>query len=321
VKKDYSNIHPELQQLARKFPAMTVSKNNLWLMRWLVRLTPPSKKPEDVIIKNIFIPGQDDQPKIRLRKYTPKTTAERTPVLIWLHGGGYVMGKPEMDDHVCSTYVHELGIVVVSVDYRYAPKNPFPAGLEDSYAALLWVASHAQQLGIDEKRIAIGGGSAGGGLTAALVQRAYDRQEITPVFQLLVYPMLDDRTCLRTDDGNNYYQAWNLKSNQFGWMSYLGKNYGAEEVPPYAVPARRHDLSGLPPAWIGVGSLDLFYDEAKTYAQRLTENGVNCEIKVVPDAFHGFDVFDYDIPIVKDFRTSQFAALKKYLFPISSDQA
>ena len=315
MEKDYSNIHPELQQLARKFPAMTYSKNNLWLMRWLVRLTPPYRKPADVVVQNIFIPGQGDQPKIRLRKYTPKSSAEVTPVLIWLHGGGYIMGKPEMDDRICSTFVHELGIAVISVDYRYAPKHPFPAGLKDSYAALQWVASHAQELAVNEKRIAIGGASAGAGLAAATVQFAYDRQGIKPVFQMLVYPMLDDRTCLRIDDGNNNYEAWNQKSNQFGWKSYLGKHYGAEDIPVYAVPARRQDLSGLPPAWVGVGTLDLFYDEDLAYAQRLTECGVNCEIKVVPGAFHGFDVFDYDIPIVQDFRKSQFSALKNALFP------
>ncbi len=313
VEKDYSNIHPDLQQLARKFPAMNCSKNNIWLIRWLVRLTPPAKKPDGVIIENIFIPGRDDQPKVRLRKYTPKSSAEAIPVLIWLHGGGYIMGKPEMDDRLCSSFVQDLGIAVVSVDYRYAPKHPFPAGLEDSYAALLWVASQAKELGIDGQRIAIGGASAGAGLAAALVQFAHDQQKITPVFQLLVYPMLDDRTCLRGDDGSNNYESWNQTSNRFGWESYLGKQYGEEEIPAYAVPARRQDLSGLPPAWMGVGTLDLFYDEDMAYAQRLTESGVSCEIKVVPGAFHGFDVFDVDIPVVQDFRKSQLAALKRNL--------
>ncbi len=254
MKKDYSTIHPELQQLARKFPVVTYSKNNLWLMRWLVRLTPPSKKPADVVVENIFIPGQDDQPKIRLRVYTPTSVTEPIPALLWLHGGGYFMGKPEMDDRLCSTYVHELGIAVFSVDYRCAPKHPFPDGLMDSYSALQWVASHAQELAVDGKRIAIGGASAGGGLAAATVQFAYDRQGIMPVFQLLVYPMLDDRTCLRIDDGNNNYVAWNQKSNQFGWESYLGKHYGAKEIPAYAVPARSLDLSGVATSLDGCGN-------------------------------------------------------------------
>ena len=133
--------------------------------------------------------------------------------------------------------------------------------------------------------------------------------------------MLDDRTCLRGDDGSNNYESWNQTSNRFGWESYLGKHYGEEEIPAYAVPARRQDLSGLPPAWMGVGTLDLFYEEDMAYAQRLTESGVSCEIKVVPGAFHGFDVFDIDIPVVQDFRKSQLAALKNALFPLNSDQA
>ncbi len=288
---------------------------NVWLFRLAMSLMPAPRTPEDVLVENIFITGKDDRTKIRLRIYKPKSIAAPTPVLLWLHGGGYVIGKPEMDDSTCVQYVRELGITVISVDYRYAPKHPFPAGLEDSYSALKWAGAHSQQLGIDAQRIAIGGVSAGGGLAAALVQLAHDRQEIKPVFQLLVYPMLDDRTVLRADIDDSNSPAWNQKSNRFGWESYLGKKCGAEDVPPYSVPARREDLSGLPPAWIGVGTLDVFHDEDVAYAQRLKECGIECELYIVPGAFHGFDVFDPQIPIVKDFRKSQISALKKYLFP------
>jgi acetyl esterase/lipase len=277
-------------------------------------LTPLPKTPEDLLIENIYIPGQDDRTKIRLRLYKPQSLTASTPALIWLHGGGYVMGNPEMDDGRCAQFVRELGISIVSVDYRYAPKHPFPAGLEDSYSALLWIQSHAQQLGVDPKRIAIGGASAGAGLAAALVQLAHDRQEIKPVFQLLIYPMLDDRTVLRTEIDDSNSIAWNQKSNQYGWESYLGKKCGAEDVPAYSVPARRTDLSGLPPTWIGVGTVDLFHDEDAAYAQRLKECGVDCEIYIVPGAFHGFDVFDPQVPIVQEFQKAHIAALKKYLF-------
>ncbi len=158
----------------------------------------------------------------------------------------------------------------------YAPKHPFPIGLENSYSALKWVVSHSQRLGIDTKRIAIGGASAGGGLAAALVQLAHDRQEIKPVFQLLVYPMLDDRTVLRldVDDSNNI--PWNQKSNRFGWESYLGKKCGAEDVPEYSVPARRKDLTGLPQAWIGVGTVDIFHDEDVALCTKV--KGVWCQM-------------------------------------------
>ena len=314
MKNEFSKVHPDLQQIADKSPKFLFSHKNLWLMKWVVKLTPAPKTPEDILVENIFVTGRDNRTKIRLRIYKPKSITTPTPVLIWLHGGGYVMGKPEMDDFSCAQYVRELGIPIVSVDYRYAPKHPFPAGLEDSYSALKWVESHSQQLGLDAKRIAIGGASAGGGLAAALVQLAHDRQEIKPVFQLLVYPMLDDRTVLRADidDSNNF--TWTQESNRFGWESYLGKKCGTEDVPAYSVPARRKDLSGLPPAWIGVGTLDVFHDEDVAYAQRLKECDVECEIYIAPDAFHGFDVFDPQLSIVQEFRKSQVAALKEYLF-------
>jgi acetyl esterase/lipase len=313
LNNQFSKIHPELQQVAKKSPKFVFGIRNLWLLNLLMSLAPVPKTPKDILIENIFIPGKDDRTKIRLRIYKPKSITAPIPVLIWLHGGGYVMGNPEMDDRSCTQYVRKVGLSVISVDYRYAPKHPFPTGLEDSYSALKWVASHSEQLGVDAKRIAIGGASAGGGLAAALAQLAHDRRGIEPVFQMLVYPMLDDRTVLRTDidDSNNF--TWTQKSNQFGWESYLGKKCGADDVPAYSVPARRDDLSGLPPTWIGVGTLDIFHDEDVAYAQRLKECGIECEVEIVPDAFHGFDVFDPQIPIVQSFHRSQIAALKKYL--------
>ena len=313
MKNEFSKINPELQQVAKKFPKFSFSNRNLWFFHLLTYLVPTPNPPTDLLIENIFIPGQDDRTKIRLRIYRPKSVAAPTPVLIWLHGGGYVTGRPEQDDGSCAEYVRESGISVVSVGYRRAPKHPFPAGLDDSYAALKWVISHSQQLGVDAKRVAVGGASAGGGLAAALAQLTHDRQEIELIFQLLVYPMLDDRTVLRTDVDDSNNVTWSQKSNRFGWESYLGKECGAKDVPAYSVPARRKDLSGLPPAWIGVGSLDVFHDEDVAYAQRLKECGTACEIRIVPGAFHGFDVFDSQIPIVHDFRRSQIAALKKYL--------
>ncbi len=295
-------------------PRFNFSKRNLWLINLLMSVMPAPKIPADTLVENITIPGQAEQTKIRLRVYKPKSIVAPTPVLIWMHGGGYVLGKPEQDDGSCAQYVRELGITVVSVDYRCAPKHPFPAGLEDCYSALKWVESHSEELGIDTNRIAIGGASAGGGLAAALIQLAHDRQEIAPVFQLLIYPMLDDRTVLRTDIDDRNNVTWSQKSNRFGWECYLGKPCGAEDVPVYSVPARREDLSGLPPAWIGVGSLDVFHDEDSAYAQRLKECGIECEMDIVPGAFHGFDVFDPKLSIVQDFRKSQITALREHLF-------
>ncbi len=314
MKKNLSKIHPELRQIANKSPRIDLSRRNLWLIRMMLSLMGAAHIPEDILVENIFF-QRGDRTKIRLRIYKTKSNSAPTPVIIWLHGGGFVIGRPEMDDRLCIEFVRALDLSIISVDYRLAPKHPFPTGLEDSYSALKWVASSSNELGVDSRRIAIGGVSAGGGLAAALMQIAQDRQEIKPVFQLMVYPMLDDRTARRTDldDRNNI--TWTQKSNRFGWASYLGKDFGAAQPPAYSVPARREDLSGLPPAWIGVGSLDLFHDESVAYANRLAACGIECELVSVPGAFHGFDVFDPEIPIVREFRKSQISALKKHLFP------
>lgn len=315
MKKITSKVHPDLQQAAQKSPTFTYNKSNIWLIRLLVYLMPPPKISKDIQIKNVWIHDQDNRNQIRLRIYQSESNGTATPALLWLHGGGYVMGKPEMDDLVCAQYVREAGITVVSVDYRYAPEHPFPTGLEDGYLALNWIASHAQQLGIDTKRIAVGGQSAGGGLAAALVQMAFDRKEVLPIFQLLVYPMLDDRTVVRTDIDQNDLLVWSCESNRFGWESYLGTKCGEQDVRSYSVPARRENLLGLPPAWIGVGTLDLFYEENAAYAKNLQRCGVEHEIYIVPGAFHGFDVIEPLLPVVQEFRKSQISALKKHLFP------
>ncbi len=315
MKNQVDAVTPELQRFAKMMPQMTFTSKNLWLWRFLTRFQRGQKIPEDIHIENIWIPRQEDPKPVRLRIYRCKAQASLAPVLIWLHGGGYIIGKPEQDDSACIQYVHELGIIVVSVDYRSAPEHPFPSALEDSYTALKWVHAHGGSLGMDASRIAIGGASAGGGLAAALVQYARAQNEIKPLFQLLVYPMLDDRTCVRTDLVERDFLVWSQESNRFAWEAYLGKKCGADKAPLFSVPALAEDLSGLPPAWIGVGTLDLFHDEDVEYGTRLTESGVPCETYLVPGAFHGFDIAGLGAQVVRDFRQSQIAALKKYLLP------
>lgn len=308
-----SKVHPELQDVLKKSPSIHYSNKNLWLIKLLISIMPAPRSPEDISIENIKIDGGDGNVKIRLRIYQPINPANAMPVLIWMHGGGYIIGKPEIEDPICIQFVRELGISIISVDYRLAPKHPFPAGLEDCYSALMWAKENSAQFGFDVNRIGIGGTSAGGGLAAALAQLAHDRNEVSPIFQLLTYPMLDDRTILRTEIDDSNSPTWSQKSNRFGWESYLGKSIGTDDLPQYAVPARRSDLTGVPPAWIGVGTLDVFFDEVTTYAQRLKEAGIPCELDVIQGAFHGFDVFDPNLSIVQEFRRSQISALRKYL--------
>jgi acetyl esterase/lipase len=225
--------------------------------------------------------------------------------MLWVHGGGYLMGTAQQDDALCRRFTRELGITVAAVDYRLAPEHPYPAPLEDCYSALTWLAGLPA---VDPARLAIGGASAGGGLAAALALLARDRGDVTPVLQVLAYPMLDDRSGAGPKNPN--YRLWGPKSNRFGWGSYLGN-----ADPQVAVPARRDNLSGLPPAWIGVGTHDLFHDEDLTYAERLTAAGVPCHVEVVPGAFHGFDQVVPKAAVSRSFFASQCASLRTALAP------
>lgn len=310
MRADLTPIHPDLHAIWRRFPRLTFSRGSVRALHWLNRLQPIAKAPEDILIDQAYIHSRDGKDHIRLRVYKSKRITVPAPALIWIHGGGYIIGTPEQDDLYMFELAGRLGIVVISVDYRLAPQCPFPAPLDDCYAALEWVHAYPQSLGIDPDRIAVGGASAGGGLAATLAQLVHDRGEIQPVFQLLVAPMLDDRTALRTNLAHADLLTWNQKSNRFGWESYLQQPVGSEEPAPYSVAARREDLTGLPPAWIGVGTLDLFNNEDVAYAQKLRACGVACELVIVPGAFHGFDVFSDDLPVIRDFRESQMAALR-----------
>ncbi|MFI2839589.1 alpha/beta hydrolase [Mycolicibacterium sp. PDY-3] len=265
-------FHPELARIGRFIPRKLVTKANLVLLQRMSMLM--ERRVPDGVLPLTLSTG------VRVRLYRPRESTASSPALLWIHGGGYVIGSAAQDDASCRRFADALGATVVSVNYRLAPQHPYPAGLEDCYAALTWLAGLP---GVDAERIAIGGASAGGGLAAALALLARDRGEVHPAGQLMVYPMLDDRSVgiCRDDPG---HRLWTHESNRFGWSAYLGT-----ADPEVAVPARRKDLSGLPPAWIGVGTLDLFHDEDLDYARRLRAAGVACEVTVVDGAFHGFD--------------------------------
>jgi acetyl esterase/lipase len=247
-----------------------------------------------------------------VRVHEPTTGRERpSGALVWVHGGGTIMGSAAQDDRLCSELARDVGVVVVSVDYRLAPDHPFPTPLDDCAEALGWLRAAAPDLGVDPARIAVGGASAGGLLAAALAQRTSD--EGSPVaFQLLVYPMLDDRTNLRSDHGGRGRFLWTPTSNRYAWTSYLGHDLADDgEDRPYAVPARRADLAGLPPAWIGVGDLDLFHDEDLEYAARLRAAGVACAVHVEPGMYHAADAFLADTaPGTARFRAAMRSALR-----------
>ena len=240
---------------------------------------------------------------VGVRLHQPVGAGQSAPALLWIHPGGYVVGSARQDDELCRRFAGELGITVAAVDYRLAPEHPYPAPLEDCYSALTWLAGLPF---VDSERVAIAGASAGGGLAAALALLARDRGEMTLTLQLLAYPMLDDRSGARPKNPN--YRLWSPKNNRFGWKAYLG---GTD--PRIAVPARRDDLSGLPPAWIGVGTHDLFHDEDLAYAERLTQAGVPCHVEVVQGAFHGFDIAVPKAAVSEAFFAIQCASLRSAL--------
>lgn len=237
-----------------------------------------------------------------------------TGALVWFHGGGLVAGSPGQDHGLCSRIARELGCLVVSVDYRLAPRHPYPAAIDDCTAVLRWVHAAAADLHVDTRRVAVGGASAGGGLAAATAQRALD-ENLPLAFQLLIYPMLDDHTGA---DGNPVpgqgMFIWTARNNAESWQAYLSHRPGQPEERPWAVPARRRSLAGLARAWIGVGELDLFLDECRDYARRLKEAGVAVQVRVEPGMYHGADLFRWSAAM-RDFRDEAVAALGAAINP------
>ena len=234
-----------------------------------------------------LVPGPEGAPDIELLICLPSGVTSPVPAIYHIHGGGMVLG----DNRTGISGMLELAAphraAVVSVEYRLAPETPYPGPVEDCYAGLAWTAKNAAELRIDPGKIIVGGASAGGGLSAAVALLARDRNGPALAGQMLLCPMLDDRnntvSARQTEAG-----PWNRAANEFGWTALLGDRRGGPDVPPYAAPARAADLSGLPPAYIDVGSAETFRDEAVAYASRLWQAGGAAELHVWPGGFHAF---------------------------------
>jgi acetyl esterase/lipase len=310
-----TKFHPDLHASARFIPRFSFTPRLVRFVNFMARLRGVPKPPSlaDVAVEDVFLRAQDGAAPLRVRVYRPRDARQPVPAMLWLHGGGFLFGAPEFDQEHNIATVRELGILIAAVDYRLAPAHSFPAPLDDAYGALSWLHTQAAALGVIPGRYAVAGSSAGGGLAAGLALLARDRGEVPVAFQLLLYPMLDDRTVLRTDVETSDLRMWDTRSNRYGWASYLGQVPGAEGVSAYAAPARREDLTGLPPAWIGTGTFDLFHDEDCAYARRLSAAGIPCELRVVTGAYHGFDAISRDAQVSRDFRASYLAALRKAL--------
>lgn len=261
----------------------------------------------NIIDKKIETP----QGQLIVRMYEAVNKDSIMPALLWIHGGGYVLGSPVVDDPLCEEFVLNAKCTVFSVDYRLAPKHPYPAAIEDCYAALKWITESAETLQIDPDRIAIAGASAGGGLTAALALLARDRGGPKIMFQMPLYPMIDDRNITPSSyeiTNQNFPKAWTREQNRIAWDMYLGET-ATKEIPAYAAPARARDLTGLPPAYTCIGVLDLFRDETIEYVTRLAQADVPVEFHLYPGCFHGFECVYNDTEISRQARMEYINAL------------
>ena len=285
-------VDPELRDALDQRPKLRLSPDILPKSRaFVLQASAAEVKPNlpHIAVDEVRVKSQFDAPTIRVLTYRPVAAEGLSPAILHVHGGGFVMGAPEMKDVENRILASELKCAIFSVDYRLAPEAPYPAALQDIHSVLVWLHANAEALGVDASRIGIKGESGGGGVAAGAVLYARDQKGPPLAFQHLIYPMIDDRTAIRKDLNPNVGEfVWTQEHNLFGWRSLLGTDPGAQDVTPYAAAARAENLAGLPPTFIAVGSLDLFLEENITYAERLSRARVPVEFHLYPGAYHGF---------------------------------
>jgi acetyl esterase/lipase len=263
----------------------------------------------DVSQRDLSVPGPDGAPDLTVRVYRPVASSGVLPGIYYIHGGGMVLGDLDGDDTMAAMLAQQVGAVVVSVGYRLAPEHPHPAPVEDCYAGLLWTAENAGDLGLDGDRLAVYGGSAGGGLALGTALLARDRGGPALAFVMPVYPMIDDRNETPSSHEITDVGIWDRAANVESWAWYLGGG----EPDQYAAPSRAADVSGLPPVFIDVGTVDLFRDEDIAFAQRLMQAGVPTELHVHPGSYHSSEIFAPDAPLSQRIWGLRVDALRRAL--------
>ena len=303
---DYEQIDPLLLPALENFPALDIDRESLPMIREVLAQMPAAPKPEGLLEAKevINMAGHD----VDVYVYRKNERANQ-PAVIWIHGGGYLFGSAE-DDRAMRIAM-ECDCTVFSVDYRLAPEHPFPAGPEDCYATLQWLMKGESGYDIDLNRVALGGASAGGGMAAGVALMNRDRDNYPLRLQLLIYPMIDNLHATASGDYENH-PVWNQSTSHNAWEMYLDGKPGGD-ASPYAAATRADDLSGLPAAYICVGTADLFRDEDITYANRLTEAGIATELAVFPGVYHAAEGFTPDAPVSLRMTQSFMSALRDAL--------
>ena len=276
------------------------------LLRMMIAELPPI---ENVVMEDRNIPGPDGSPEVGVRIYKPVDVSGSLPGMFFIHGGGMIMGSIEGENLKAAMLCETIQAVVVSVEYRLAPENPHPAPVQDCYEALVWMSKNATELGFDPDRLAIVGGSAGGGLAIATALMARDQEFPKLCFQMANYPMIDDRNETPSSKEITDVGIWDREANLEAWDWYLGGKPADE----YAAPARAKNLSDLPPTFIDVGEIDLFRDEDIEFATRLLQAGVTTELHVYPGAYHASEAFAPDAELSKQIWAKRIEALKQAL--------
>lgn len=292
-------LDSDLRAALEAIPSFEVSAKTLAKIRQEIVAQPvPAPPAPGVAMEERFIASPDDH-NVRFLIFTP-TQKRRPGAVLWIHGGGMIMAAPDGNAPLCRYLAHATGSVVVAVQYRLAPEHPHPAGLDDCYAVLRWMGNAGHEFGYPTDRLIVAGESGGGCLAAGVALLARDRGEVGPVGQILLYPMLDDRTGTASDPDPLPHTGefvWTRASNRFAWAAVLGQDPGGPSVSAYAAPARAGDLSGVASTTIIVGDLDLFLGDALRYAAKLTASAVPLSLHVYPGAYHGFVTLAPNAPV------------------------
>lgn len=267
------------------------------------------KDDPEVVVYDTIIPGPEDNPELKIRVYKPAgRTEEVLPCGMFFHGGGFLFGSVYRQNDLCNRYSKNAGCAIVSVEYRLAPQHKGPAPVEDAYAALLWIDAHAEELKIDRNKIALIGISAGANIAAALALMTRDRKGPQPIIQMPLYAELDYRMETASAKEITSRKIWSYPYSQISWDAYLDKG---KPVDYYTSPSLAEDLTGLPPLFSYVGTLDPFRDENIEYWNRLMKAGIPVEAHVYPGGFHSFEVSVPNAEVSKAAYEATYAALRR----------